>query len=86
MQILHIFLIPFSKFSLYDPSDLLANNLKGEPAYLVFYTDTVQYTNISYTFPSNTDPQHSKDPSSKIYHEKISPYFAFGPVRSYSIR
>jgi hypothetical protein len=45
-----------SKLSFYDPSYLLANNLKCKPAHLVFYTDTVQYTNINYTVPTNTDP------------------------------
>ena len=60
----------------YDPSDLLANNLKGKPvAHLVFYTDTVQNANINYPVPTNTDPHYSKALPSKIDYEKIVTLF-----------
>ena len=65
--------------SFYDPSDLLTNNLKGKPAHLAFYTDTLQNANFNYTVPTNTDPHFSKALPSKIDYEKLSPYFAFRP-------
>jgi hypothetical protein len=49
-----------SNLSFYDTSDLLANNLKGKPAHLVFYTDMVQYAFTNHTVPTNTDPHFSK--------------------------
>ena len=54
------------KLSLCDPSNLFANNLKGKPAHLAFYTDTHQNANINYTVPANTDPHYSKALPSKI--------------------
>jgi hypothetical protein len=68
-----------SKLSFYDPSDLLANNLEDKPAHLLFYTDTVQYANINYTVPTNTDSHFSKGLPSKIDNEKLSLHFAFRP-------
>jgi hypothetical protein len=66
-----------SKLSFYNPSDLLSNNIKGKPTHLVFYTDTVQYTNINHTVPTNTRPHYSKVLPSNIDYDKLSPYFAF---------
>jgi hypothetical protein len=60
------------KRSFYDPSDLLEYNLKSKPAHLVLYTDKVQYANINYTVPTNTDPHYSKALNSKIDWEKLS--------------
>jgi hypothetical protein len=65
--------------SFYDPSDILANNLKGKPAHLVFYTDTIQNANIDYTVPTNSDPHYSKALPSKIDDEKLSFYIEFRP-------
>jgi hypothetical protein len=63
----------------YDPSDLLTNNFKEKPANLVFYTGTVQYTDINHTVSTNTDTHYSKTLPSKIDYEKLSPYFVFRP-------
>ena len=67
------------KLSFYDSSDSLTNNMKGKPACLVFFVDTVQKTNIDDSILVNTDSHFSKALPSKIDNEILSPYFAFRP-------
>ena len=69
----------YQKLSFYDPSDSLPNDIKGKPARLAFYVDTVQKTNVDDSILVNTDPHFSKALPSKIDYERLSPYFAFRP-------
>jgi hypothetical protein len=70
-----------SRYSYYDPSYLLANNLQPKPAHLVL--TQIQFNMpisiVQHTVPTNTDPHYSKALRSKIDDEKFSPYFVFIP-------
>jgi hypothetical protein len=65
--------------SFYDPSDSQIDDIPGQPAYLVFHSDTVQKTNIDNFILVNADPHYSKALPSKIDYERLSPYFALRP-------
>jgi hypothetical protein len=58
-----------SKFSFYNTQDLLANNVNGKLAHLVFYTGTAKSAIINQTVPTNTDPHYGKTLPVKTYYE-----------------
>jgi hypothetical protein len=65
------------KMLFYDPADPHMNNVNGKPAYLVFYADSVQETNVEDSFLVNIDHHSSKALQSKIDYDRLSPYFVF---------
>jgi hypothetical protein len=67
------------KLSYFDPSDAHDTNVKRKYVNLVFHLDTVVMKDANDLNQLNKDSFYSKALPTKIYYEKLSPYFVFLP-------